>query len=189
MKEEKYFNDLINILQSLPSVGKKSATRLAYFLAVENKFAALRVAQSIQDAVTHIHQCLECGGVSEDELCSICADSGRHNGELCIVQHPKDILVLEESNFFKGCYFVLQENNDFAVEKLKKIIRQHHIQEIIFAFSPSLASDTLALWLEDKLKDCSLLFTRIAQGVPSGVSFENIDQISLWKAFETRTKI
>lgn len=189
MKETNAFDDLINSLQILPSIGRKSATRLAYTLAVEKKDFALRLMYCIDNAIRLVHLCSECGGVCTDELCSICTNPSRENGELCIVQHPKDILILEESHLFQGRYFVVESIDAFRLETLRSIIQSCHVQEIIFAFSPSVATDAMILYIEDKLSHLSLFFTKIAQGVPSGVSLDNVDQTSLARAFKGRKEI
>ena len=189
MKEQNSFDILVECLQQLPSVGRKSALRLAYALAVENKPLAARLAHCVSAAMQNVSLCAERGGVCEDELCEICANPLRDNGELCIVQHPKDILTLEETHFFEGRYFVVESIDGFRLEVLRNIVQQHDIQEIIFAFTPSVATDALLLYVEDKLADLSLFFTKIAQGVPSGVSLENVDQISLLRAFKGRKQL
>lgn len=189
MKEQNGFELLVECLQQLPSVGRKSAMRLAYTLSVENKPLALQLAHYIETAVRSVRLCDECGGVSENELCEICTNPLRENGELCIVQHPKDILTLEETHFFEGRYFVVESIDGFRLEALRSIVQMYHIQEIIFAFTPSVATDALLLYIEDKLLDLSLFFTKIAQGVPSGVSLENVDQTSLLRAFKGRKQL
>ncbi len=183
------FLTLVESLESLPSIGHKSALRLSYFLSVEDKFAALKIAHALEEAVLKVKRCEHCGALCEDEVCEVCADEERLNGQLCIVQHPRDILILEESGHFLGRYFVVDslEECDFTV--LRRRIAKEGIKEVIFAFSPSVLSDSLVLYIEDKLQDLALSFSRIAQGVPTGVSLENVDQLSLTRAFDARTRL
>jgi recombination protein RecR len=125
--------------------------------------------------------------VSEHEICEICLDESRLNGQLCVVENAKDIFTLEEHGIFLGRYFVFDALE--KIEDLKDVIKKSASKEIIFAFTPSLASDAMILFIEDKLKDLNLDFTKIAQGVPTGVQLENVDMLSLSKALEARTKV
>ena len=104
--------------------------------------------------------------------------------------HPKDIFTIEEMGDFNGKYWVLSpelEQIDFA--QVRTRIASKHIQEVIFAFSPSLANEAVMLFIEDKLQDLSLSFSKIAQGVPTGIGLENIDQLSLSRALSARVKL
>lgn len=188
MKLEK-FNNLVDAFNSLPTVGKKSALRFAYHLVLNDTFNAIKLANAIECAIRDIKKCECCGGISEHEFCDICLDEERQNGLLCITQSAKDIFILEENGFFKGRYFVFDSLEEENIEKLKKIIKTSNIQEIIFAFSPSLSSDAMILFVEDKLKEFNVVFTKIAQGIPTGVALENVDMLSLAKAIKDRKKV
>jgi recombination protein RecR len=147
----------------------------------------MKLAHAIESAVMTIRRCECCGGVSEHEICEICLDESRNNGQLCVVESAKDIFTLEEHGLFLGRYFVFDALE--KVEELKKVIADMSAAEIIFAFTPSLASDAMILFIEDKLQGLNLNFTKIAQGVPTGVQLENVDMLSLSKALEARTKV
>ena len=136
-----------------------------------------------------IRVCEECGGIANTSVCEICKDTTRNNGELCIVADSRDIFLLEESGEFLGKYFVLDSLETLNLGKLEHCISVNRIQEIIFALSPSLGSDSIMLYLEDKLENLGLRFTKIAQGVPTGVSLENVDQLSIIRALQSRVKI
>lgn len=183
------FAKLVESLEKIPSIGRKSAMRLAYFLAFEDKFSALQVAHHIESCVQELRVCEECGGIANASVCEICKDTTRNNGELCIVANPRDIFLLEESGEFLGKYFVLDSLETLNIGKLEHCIGVNRIQEIIFALSPSLGSDSIMLYLEDKLENLGLRFTKIAQGVPTGVSLENVDQLSIIRALQSRVKI
>lgn len=181
------FNNLVDALNTLPTVGKKSAIRFAYHMVLQDSFGALKIANAIERAVANIKKCEICGGLSEDEICDICHDERRNIEQLCIVESAKDIFVIEENASYEGKYFVLSSLEDFDLQKLKDMINDG-VKEIIFAFPPSLASDSITLFMEDKLSEMDLKFTKIAQGVPTGVHLENVDMLSLTKALELRTK-
>lgn len=182
------FDNLVEALSSLPSVGKKSAQRFAYHLILNDSFNAMKISNAIESAIRCIRSCERCGGLSENEICDICLDEQRDSLKLCIVENAKDILVLEENNLYDGVYFVLSNLEESSIEKLKDVISDG-TKEIIFALTPSLANDAVIIFIEDKLKDFDLEFTKIAQGVPTGVNLENVDILSLSKAINLRTKV
>ena len=183
------FNKLIEALETLPTIGKKSAMRLAYHMITNDNYNALRLSHAIEDAVRSIKKCKKCGGISEDEICYICSDETRDNEILCIVESAKEIILLEENALFNGLYFVLDSINDKTLNKLIDIVKNEKIKEVIFALTPSISNDAIILFIEDKLNQYDIKFTKIAQGVPTGVSLENIDIISLKKAIKDRVKV
>jgi len=187
MKDLKSLNNLIEILQELPSIGKKSATRLAIYLA-KDKFTALKLVNALENVVSNIQECKICGNFSEHEICEIC-DNPMRDKILAVVENPKDIITIEESGSFHGYYFVLSKIDNETIEKLRDLIQKKEIKEIIFAFPPSLENEAKILLLEDKLKDLKIEFSQIAHGVPTGVHLENVDINSLAKAIKLRYKL
>ena len=187
MKDLQSIQHLIEAFEELPSIGRKSATRLALALA-KDKFKALKLINAIEEVVTNVKTCEVCGNFSEHEICNICDDPNRDK-TLAIVESPKDIMVIEESGSYHGYYFVLSHLDDEHIQKLRDIIKDKNIKEVIFAFPPSVESEARSLYLEDKLKDLNVEFSQIAQGVPTGVHFENVDMNSLAKAIKLRFKM
>ena len=181
------FENLVDAFGSLPSIGKKTAIRLAYHAVMEDGFAAMKLAHALETGVNAIQKCSKCHNMSEDELCSICSDPYRDSTKLCIVQSAKDILTIEESRQFDGVYYVVSEVRDLDEAHLFYAVGG--VDEVIFAFPPSIATDTMILYIEDKLNGLEIHFTKIAQGVPTGVELENIDIMSLSRALEARVKI
>jgi len=181
------FENLVNAFQEMPSIGKKSAIKMAYHLVMEDSFSAMKLAHAIEEGVNSIRRCKKCHNMSENELCSICSDEYRDNETLCIVQSAKDILTIEESKQFDGVYYVVSEVRDMDESHLFYAVGG--VNEIIFAFPPSIATDTMILYIEDKLLGLNIQFTKIAQGVPTGVELENIDVVSLSRALEARVRI
>ena len=182
------FNRLVDALQELPTIGKKSATRLAYYMVMKDTFVGMKISHAIEDALGTLRKCSICGGMSEDELCFICSDEMRDGTLLCIVENAKDILLLEENGLFDGKYFVLESLEELSITHLEDAVKDG-VREIVFALTPSIANDAVILYIEDKLADYSINFSRIAQGVPTGVSLENIDILSLTRALEDRVKV
>ena len=183
------FYDLVESFEMLPTIGKKSAIRLAYHIVTENTYTGMKLAHSIETAIRDIRQCTQCNAMSENEICEICLDTDRDNAKLCIVQSAKDIFIIEESKQFSGKYFVIESLEDDIIKKLLNLIHSVCVEDILFAVTPSLANDAFILYIEDRLKDKNINFTKIAQGVPTGVSLENVDILSLSKAINGQIKI
>ncbi len=183
------FENLVDGFNSLPSIGKKSALRLAYHIVLNDAYAGMRLAHSIETALRSLRKCDNCGGLSEHELCDICLDMERQREILCLVESPKDIFILEENGSFEGVYFVLESLEDEDIKKLQNLARENEVKELIFALTPNLQNDGIILFIEDKLKEYDIKFTKIAQGIPTGVSIENVDSLSLSKALLSRTKV
>lgn len=184
-----HFFLLIEAFEQTPSIGKKSAQKMAYNLSVSDKYLGLKIAHLLENAIDNTRKCSICGGLSEDEICEICSDENRNNGQLCVVLHPRDIFTIEEIGDFQGHYWVIEELETLDFETLRTYIEKSPIKEIIFAFSPTLANEAIMLYVEDKLDNMDLIFSKIAQGVPTGIGLENIDQLSLSRAFSARVKI
>ncbi len=182
------FDRLVEALEELPSIGKKSALRLAFHMVLEDTYKGHKISHAIEEALAHIRPCSRCGGLSEDELCAICSDSLRDATQLCLVQSAKDILIIEESGEYHGRYFVFERLSEERLERLREAVEANGAKEIIFAFPPSIQNDALMLYIEDRLKDLGLEFTKIAQGVPTGVHLENVDLLSLARAISERVK-
>lgn len=182
------FNRLVDALQELPTIGKKSATRLAYHMVMKDSYVGMKISHTIEDALGSLKKCTVCGGMSEDELCFICSDERRNSNVLCIIENAKDILLLEENGLFDGRYFVLDSLEELSISHLVKIV-ESGVSEVLFALTPSISNDAVILYIEDKLSGHKLNFSKIAQGVPTGVSLENIDILSLTRALEDRVKV
>ncbi len=181
------FENLVSAFEEMPSIGRKTAIKMAYHLVMENSFIGMKLSHAIEEAVKRIGRCRKCHNMSEDELCSICSDEYRDERKLCIVQSAKDILTIEESGQYQGLYYIVTELSDLDEYHLKEAVSG--VEEVIFAFPPSLATDAMILYIEDKLEGLDLIFTKIAQGVPTGVELENIDLLSLGRALESRVKV
>lgn len=194
----KAFYELISTLEQLPSVGKKSATKMAYTLCVDNKYLGLNIAHALENAARYVRSCSVCNGVSESEVCEICLDDSRDNGQICIVANARDVFVLEDIGEFGGKYFVLDSNELESIDfkPLCNRIVKNNINEIIFAFSPSLANEAMMLYIEDNILNlldstfkATLKFSKIAQGVPTGIGLDSIDQLSLSRALSARVSL
>jgi recombination protein RecR len=189
MKNIELFNNLIETFEALPSIGKKSATNIALYLVKDDNFLALKLSHAIEEAVRGIKKCKICGGISENEVCDICLDNDRDSSILCIVANIKDIFTIENSKFYQGRYFVFDEISNKNIDNLINAIQKNKTKEVLFAFPPSIQNDAIIYYIEDKLNGFDIVFSKIAQGIPTGVSLENVDSVSLSKAIETRINI
>jgi len=181
------FENLVDAFNALPSIGKKSATKLAYHLVMEDSYKGVKLAHSIEDAINSISRCIRCNNMSEDELCSICSDSYRDSTKICIVQSAKDIITIEDSGRYDGLYYIIPSIHQIDETHLFYAI--DGVEEVIFAFSPNIENDAMILYIEDRLKEFNLKFTKIAQGVPTGVALDSVDILSLSRALEDRITI
>ncbi len=186
-KSSTKFAELVDLFSSLPTIGRKSAFKIAYYLLFEDGFKAVKLSHLVEEAVREVRKCAVCGNITEDEICYICADEERDAKRLCIVASAKDIFSIELSGSYDGRYFVFDELKATTIDKLDECVRAG-VEEVVFAFTPSVESDGLIVYLEDKLAVYNIGFTKIAHGVPTGVAFENIDTISLARAIESRVK-
>jgi recombination protein RecR len=135
--------------------------------------------------VIHTRKCKICNNISEDELCQICCDEYRNREELCIVNSVNDLFILEELRQFNGKYFVIESIEECDFTQLENMVK-NGVKEIIFAISPSYENDHLILKIEDQLQDYDIKYSKIAQGVPTGVSLENLDSLSILRSFQSR---
>jgi len=183
------FYDLVEAFESLPTIGKKSALRLAYHIVMNDSYSGIKIAHSIENALRNIKKCIKCGSMSEHEICEVCLDDNRNKTKVCIVQSAKDIFIIEESKQFDGLYFVIEELAPESIDQMLDFIKENLVKDVLFAITPSLSNDAFILFIEDKLKNFSISFSKIAQGVPTGVSLENVDILSLAKAIQSKVDI
>lgn len=183
------FYDLVDAFESLPTIGKKSAQRLAYHIVMNDSYTGIKIAHSIENALKNIKRCIKCGSMSEHEICEVCLDDTRVRTTVCIVQSAKDIFIIEESKQFDGLYFVIEDLDPDSIDRLLFFIKENGIKDMLFAITPSLSNDAFILYIEDKLENLNINFTKIAQGVPTGVSLENVDMLSLAKAIQSKVNI
>lgn len=182
----KYFKQLFKTISKLPNVGQKTALKLSYHLALENKILAKELISSLNDCIVNISSCKLCGNVSEDEICEVCSNTQRTR-KICLVENAKDIFFYESCGGYDGYYFVFDLLSDEKINELKTMINTLNCDEIIFGFNPSINSDAFYFFLETKLGDI-IKITKIAQGIPSGVKISDTDTITLSKALQNRTK-
>lgn len=198
MENLKALDRLIDSLAKLPSVGKKSAERMAYAMLEMDEIDLEEFSAAIVDLKKQIHTCPICGNYCEGEVCDICSDSDREDSTIMVVSNPKDIIAIEKAESFRGKYHVLggvispskgktieELNFSSLVERIKK----GDIKEIILATNPNIDGETTALYLAKKMEEFPIEITRLAYGLPIGGVLDYADALTLSKAFEGRRKI
>ena len=189
-------NILIEQLAKLPGIGKATAQRLAFFILKSNQQDNINLAHAIKNIKEKITFCVDCGIMSESEICSICLDENRDEKIICVVEEPQDIYSFEKTNSFKGRYHVLGGvlspldgvgPDELNIEKLFNRVESG--MEVILATNPSVEGDTTCLYLSGKLEDKGVKVTRLARGLPVGSDLEYMDELTLVRAMEGRTTI
>jgi len=186
---------LITALQRLPSVGSKSAARMAWHLLQHDRPGALALASALQQAVADIGHCEQCHTLSDAAICALCADEHRDATQLCVVEMPSDQAAMERAQVFQGRYFVLMGrlspldgigSHDLGLQALLQRATDGVVQEIILATSFTAEGEASAHILEQALRARGLRVTRLARGVPVGSELEFVDLATLAHAVESR---
>lgn len=189
--------NLIQALRVLPGVGPKSATRMAYHLLQRDPAGAGKLAQGINEALGRLKHCEHCNTLTESALCEICSDAGRNSKQLCVVEMPTDLLMLEQTLAFHGLYFVLMGRlspldgigpKDIALEPLLRRATDGTVEEVILATNFTAEGEATAHYLAEMLRARGLKVSRIARGLPVGGELEHVDPGTIAQALlERRT--
>lgn len=186
---------LIQALRVLPGVGPKSATRMAYHLIQKDQAGANKLAQAIGQALAKLRHCQRCNTFTESEICEICADEQRDARQLCVVEMPTDLLMLEQTLAFHGLYFVLMGRlspldgigpKDIALEALLRRASDGLVEEVILATNFTVEGEATAHYLTEMLRARGLKVSRIARGLPVGGELEHVDPGTLAQAMVER---
>jgi len=176
---------LIEALETLPTIGRKSATRLALHI-VQNREIGIRLATAIQEAIATIDKCQLCGSLTVGKICPICRNREREP-IVALVESWGDRERLEKSGEYRGYYFLVSGKPTLEIIlKLREFILAFGIEEVVIAFPPSLSNRLKGEQIRELVNLPKVRFSVIAQGVPTGVKFENIDTYSLISAFKNR---
>ncbi|GAA3937738.1 recombination mediator RecR [Litoribacillus peritrichatus] len=188
-------NALIDGLRVLPSVGPRSARRMALHLLQSNRKGGLNLAEVLSQSMTQIKNCQSCRNFTEQALCSICNDSSRDETQLCVVENPADVDSLELTSGYTGRYFVLMGRlspldglgpYELGMDKLFELIRSQSVKELIIATGTSVEGDATAQYISDQLVNDDIAITRLASGIPSGGDLEALSGNTLKTAFANR---
>lgn len=186
---------LIEEFRKLPGVGGKTAVRYAFATLQWTEESAAQLADAILGAKRDVHTCPLCFGLSEGELCDICADEGRDGSTVCVVEQPKDVMVMEKVRGYRGLYHVLGgalaplDNvtpADLRIAELEERVKGGGIHEVIVATNPTPSGDTTAAYLARILEPYGVKVSRLAYGIPVGGDIEYADEVTLYRALEGR---
>ena len=185
-------------LNKLPSVGKKSAERLAFAMLDMEEDDLKEFAEAISNLKESIHLCPICGNLTENEICDICSDESRDKSIIMVVSTPKDILALEKAEDYRGLYHVLGGTislskgkgvADLRIKELMERLETGEVKEVILATNPTVDGETTALYLAKLIEPLNIVVTRIAYGLPMGGNLDYTDSLTISRAIEGRRKI
>jgi recombination protein RecR len=190
-------DNLVAQLTRLPSVGQRTAQRLAFHLLQVPKDEALALAHAIAEVKERVRFCDECGNLTEEELCAICTDARRDRTVVCVVEQPVDVISLERTHEFRGLYHVLGgalspldgvEPRDLRIDDLLRRVEREQIQEVVLATNPNMTGEATAAYLADRLRG-RVRVTRLASGLPVGGDLEYADEVTLGRALAGRREM
>lgn len=189
---------LIEHFQRFPSVGPKSAQRMAFYLLRMPKSEVEKFAQSMLDAKENTKTCQICFNLSSTSPCEICTSPQRDKSTICVVAETKDLIAIEKTNEYKGLYHVLQGlispmdgigADDIRIKELLNRLTDENVKEVILALSPSVEGEATSLYLNKLIKPFGIKISRIAFGLPVGADLEYADEITIAKAIEGRREL
>ena len=193
-------DNLVAQLTRLPGIGTRTAQRLAFHLLSTRKEEALALAGAIEDVKERVRFCRECGNLTEDELCGICADSRRDRTIVCVVEQPVDVVSLERTHEYRGLYHVLGgslspldgvEPEHLRIDELLRRVAAGEIQEVVLATNPNMTGEATAAFLADRIRSArgDVRVTRLASGLPVGGDLEYADEVTLGRALAGRREL
>lgn len=189
---------LIEHFQKFPSVGPKSAQRMAFYMLRMPESEVQKFAQAIIDAKRNTRTCDVCFNLSSTSPCEICTNPKRDRSIICIVAETKDLIAIEKTNEFKGLYHVLQGlispmdgigADDIRIKELLSRLTSDEVKEVILALPPSVEGEATSMYLTKLIKPFGIRISRIAFGLPVGADLEYADEITIAKAIEGRREI
>jgi recombination protein RecR len=186
---------LIEALRSLPGVGPKSAQRMAFHLLERDREGAREIATAVTGAIAALGHCNRCRMFAEGELCPVCTSASRDRTLLCVVESPADVVAIEQSASFRGCYFVLMGHlspldgvgpAEIGIREFEKLLGEGEVKEVILATNPTVEGEATAHFLAEVVARFGLRASRIAHGVPVGGELEYVDGGTLAHALAGR---
>lgn len=192
------FDSLVKQLQILPSVGQKSAQRMALHLLTKKRAQGINLAVALEDAMRDIIECNRCHSFSDDEICPICQDSRRDDSILCVVETAADVIAIEQSGSYRGRYFVLGGHlspldgigvDELNIGQLINRLKVEPVEELILATGTTVEGQTTAQFISQAVQNDVYNITRLAQGIPVGGELGYLDSMTLNQAIENRAKL
>lgn len=185
-------------LSRLPGIGRKTAQRLAYFIAAQPEEYARDLAQALLEGRGDIHLCSRCGNYTSEDPCVICGDVKRQHDTVCVVRDPRDVAAIERMREYRGEYHVLHGTispmdgigpDDIRIRELLARLADGAITEVILATNPDIEGEATASYIARVIKPLGVRVTRLAHGMPVGGDLEYVDEVTLNRAFEGRREM
>lgn len=189
---------LVEAFEKLPSIGHKTAVRLAFYMLDAGAEEVQEFITAITSAKENLKYCSKCYNISDTDPCPICGNPKRDESLICVVEDVKDIIAMEKTHEFKGVYHVLHGSispmngigpDDIKLKELLSRLNPEIVKEIILATNPRVEGEATAMYISKLVRPLGIKVTRIAHGIPVGGDLEYIDEITLTKALEGRREI
>lgn len=189
---------LIESFEKLPSIGHKTAQRLAFYMLDISEEEAKEFTDSIMNAKRNLHFCSKCFNIADTDPCNICNNPKRDESIICVVEDVRDVIAMERTHEFNGVYHVLHGSispmngvgpDDIKIKELLTRIMNGNIKEIILATNPRVEGEATSMYISKLVKPLGVKVTRIARGIPVGGDLEYTDEITLTKALEGRSEM
>jgi recombination protein RecR len=189
---------LIENFEKLPSIGHKTAQRLAFHMLDISEEEAKEFTDAILDAKHNLHLCSKCFNISDTDPCFICSNVKRDQGTICVVEDVRDVVAMERTHEYKGVYHVLHGSispmngvgpDNIKIKELLTRIMDGGVKEIILATNPRVEGEATSMYISKLVKPLGVKVTRIARGIPIGGDLEYTDEITLAKALEGRNEM
>ena len=186
--------NLVTQLTKLPGIGRRTAQRLAFHILSTQPEDALALSRAIDEVKARVRFCLECGNLTESELCDVCEDARRDRSVICVVEQPVDVVSVERTGEYRGLYHVLGgalspldgvEPADLRIDGLLARVAANGVTEVVLATNPTMTGEATAAYLADRLRD-KVRVTRLASGLPVGGDLEYADEVTLGRALAGR---
>ena len=189
---------LIESFEKLPSIGHKTAQRLAFYMIDLSKEEIKEFTDSIINAKNNLKFCSQCYNISDTDPCEICSSSKRDESCICVVEEVRDVLAMERTHEYNGVYHVLHGSispmngigpDNIKIKELLARLMDGKVKEIILATNPRVEGEATAMYISKLVKPLGIKVTRIARGIPIGGDLEYTDEVTLAKALEGRSEI
>lgn len=186
---------IVESFSKLPGIGKKSATRMAYYVLDADRSYARHLAEQLNGLHDAIRRCSVCGSYTENDPCPVCSDPARDGSVICVVERPQDVRVIEDAGEYRGRFHVLGGTiapldgigpDDLSIGPLLERVRRGGVAEVILATNPTVEGDTTALYLQKALRGSGVSVSRLASGLPVGGDLEYADRLTLSRSFRGR---
>ena len=189
---------LIESFEKLPSIGHKTAARLAFYILDLSEQETNDFIGSIINAKKNLKFCSKCFNISDTDPCQICANPKRDESIICVVEDVRDIVAMERTHEYKGVYHVLHGSispmngigpDDIKLKELMARLSDGTVKELILATNPRVEGEATAMYISKLVKPIGIKVTRIAHGIPVGGDLEYTDEVTLSKALEGRREM